>query len=191
MTVVYKFCYAYALLRSVGIYHILHQICAASEARVIEAEINGEFWIVNPVIFWQNLCENTWFGFTKKYLYTFSVHWMQFWNLRIFLLFRFFVKLILAKFRVLKSTLLTISEAGTLKIEYLETPHSQKLISRKIWVTSKLPNFHTVTSKSCWWKYFLNDDNSATVLKSTFQGSHDRWFQKSPAVAALVLSSLQ
>ena len=38
---------------------------------------------------------------------------------------------------------------------------------------------------------YSNDDNSATVLKSTFQGSHDRWFQKSPAVAALVLSSLQ
>ena len=51
MTVVYKFYHAYALLRNVGIYHILHQICAASEARVIEAEteINGEFWIVNPV----------------------------------------------------------------------------------------------------------------------------------------------
>ena len=148
MTVVYKFCYAYALLRSVGIYHILHQICAASEARVIEAEINGEFWIVNPVIFWQNLCENTWFDFTKKYLYTFSVHWMQFWNLRIFLLLRFFVRLILAKFRVLKSALLAISEAGTLKIDYLETPHSQKLISLKIRVALKLPNFHTVTSKS-------------------------------------------
>ena len=42
MGVDYKLYYALKLLSSVGIYHILSQICAAYEARVMEAEINGE-----------------------------------------------------------------------------------------------------------------------------------------------------
>ena len=50
MTVDYELYYALKLPSSVGIYHIWSQICVASEARVIETEINGEFWIVNPVV---------------------------------------------------------------------------------------------------------------------------------------------
>ena len=45
----YELYYALKLHTTVGIYLILSQICAASEAIVIEAQINGEFWIINPV----------------------------------------------------------------------------------------------------------------------------------------------
>ena len=44
-----KLYYALKLLSSVGIYHIWSQICVASEARIIETEMDGEFWIINPV----------------------------------------------------------------------------------------------------------------------------------------------
>ena len=49
MTVDNKLYYAVKLLSSVGIYHIWSQICVAYDVSVIETEINGEFWIINPV----------------------------------------------------------------------------------------------------------------------------------------------
>ena len=85
--------------------------------------------------------------------------------LSIFLPQRFYVKSTLAKFRVSKTAILTILKdekvfssvkiqkftketkfkgADTVKIADFENPHLQKLISRKIWVVEKLPNFHTV-----------------------------------------------
>ena len=75
------------------------------------------------------------------------------------------MKSTLAKFRVSKTAILTILKdekvfssvkiqkftketkfkgADTVKIADFENPHLQKLISRKIWVVEKLPNFHTV-----------------------------------------------
>ena len=45
--------------------------------------------------------------------------------------------------------------AETVKIAGYETSHLQKLISRKIWVTEKLPKFQTVSKNNYIWQHCM------------------------------------